>query len=389
MTGLLWTSAQFAVSALVLGASAVFTYTAVRGFWGVRSPAPPQPRFDVTFGVLIAAHNEAGAMSRLFESLRGLHYPAERLKILFIADHCTDSTMAEIQAAGFQCLERRSGPPGKGAAIIDGHRQLQKEFGLSIDAYAVFDADNVLDLDFFAFAAAGLSDGHPVVQGNVGILNWDRTVFSRLNYLNAMVENRLEELARSQAGLSCHLRGHGMVFRASVLEKVPWSAHGAVEDQDMLVRLVEAGIRVHWLEHARVRSVLPETARAAKVQRQRWAGGRSEIIRRGAAKLWNRARTHRDWVALNLLADLALPSHAVQLALVAVAIAASAPFGMGAWQFIAATTLVPLYLLYFLAGNMLAGTPPRTYLTIAWAPFFIAWRTWIYFSSLGGVKRWK
>lgn len=389
MNNLLLGAAQFVASAFVACASMVFGYPAIRSLWGFRKPPLPQPQFDACFGVLIAAHNEAGAMTRLFESLHGLHYPADRLKVLFIADHCTDATMAEIEAAGFRCLDRRSGPSGKGAAIGDGHRQLRSEFGPVIDAYAVFDADNVIDRDFFAQAAAGLAEGHPVLQGNVGIYNWKATVFSRLNYLNAMVENRLEELARSQAGLSCHLRGHGMVFRASVLERVPWSAHGAVEDQDMLVRLVSAGIRVHWLEHARVRSVLPETARAAKIQRQRWAGGRSEILRRATEVLWKRYRTHRDWVALNLLVDLALPSHAVQLALVAAAIAVSALCGLDSWQFVAATALVPLYLAYFLVGNILAGTPPRAYLTIIWAPFFIAWRTWIYFSSLGGVKRWR
>ncbi|MEO8155932.1 MAG: hypothetical protein ABI605_22940, partial [Rhizobacter sp.] len=97
-----------------------------------------------------------------------------------------------------------------------------------------------------------------------------------------------------------------------------------------------------------------------------------------------------DRAALHLMIDFFLPSHAVQLSLLFVAIAVAALVcGLASWQFVLAFALVPAYLLYFVVGNLLSGVPVRTFLDILWAPAFIAWRTWIYLTSLGGAKRWR
>jgi len=386
----LWIVAAVAASALVLGVAAIFFYQAIRGLWGVRAPAPLAPRRDKRFGVLVPAHNEEGVLGPLFASLARVDYPRAQLAVLFVADHCSDATVAEIRAAGFDCLDRQSGARGKTASLAEGITTLEARHGDALDAVAFFDADNLVDPLFFQQAAAGLHEGHAVLQGRVGVHNWQATLFSRLNYMNAVVENRLEELARSQAGWSCNLRGHGMVFRRDVLQRMPWHSDTMVEDQEMLVKLVCSGQRVHWLEHARASSVIPETAKEAAAQRRRWAGGRSAIVGRSVRALWARFRASGDGAALNLMIDFLLPSHAVQLSLLFVAIVAAAAIcGLASWQFALAFALLPAYLLYFIAGNLLSGVPAKTFLDILWAPAFIAWRTWIYLTSLSGVKRWR
>ncbi|MEO8152857.1 MAG: glycosyltransferase family 2 protein [Rhizobacter sp.] len=390
MIHLAWLFAASLASLLVLAVAAIFFYQAIRSIWGLRSPAPLAPRQDKTFGVLVPAHNEEGVLGPLMASLAQIDYPRERLKILFVADHCTDATVAEIRAGGFDCLDRQSGARGKTASLAEGIAQLRAQYGEQLDAVAFFDADNLVDPQFFQQAAAGLHEGHEVLQGRVGVHNWQSTLFSRLNYMNAVVENRMEELARSQAGLSCNLRGHGMVFRMDVLQALHWQSDTFVEDQEMLVRLVCSGRRVHWLEHARAASVLPQTAKEAAAQRRRWAGGRSAIMGRSIRSLWQRVQETGDRAALHLMIDFFLPSHAVQLSLLFVSIMVAAGVcGLASWQFLLALALLPAYLLYFVIGNLLSGVPARTFLDILWAPAFIAWRTWIYLTSLGGAKRWR
>jgi cellulose synthase/poly-beta-1,6-N-acetylglucosamine synthase-like glycosyltransferase len=380
--------------ALLLGLVALmFLYQAWRARRGLRRPTPMTSSEAIRFGVLIPAHNEAGAMGALMQSLRDVDYPRDRITVLFVADHCTDTTVLEIRAGGFECLDRQSGPRGKAAALADGLQVLRERLGDKLHAVAFFDADNIVHAHFFHQAAAALAH-HEVVQGHVSVHNWDVTLFSRLNYMNAMVENRLEELARSQGGLSCNLRGHGMAFRRSALDAVPWQASTMVEDQEMLVRLVLSGRRVVWVEHARVDSVLPQTAREATVQRKRWAGGRSELARRAVPQLWQAWRTspHRRTrrLSLHLMLDLLLPSHAVQLALVFMGLLlASLIPGVGSGLWWLAVALLLGYIGYFLTGILLSGVPARTLLSILWAPAFIAWRTWIYLASLGGAKRWR
>lgn len=393
---LFWThtGAMLAVALLLAVITVMFLYQAVRARRGLRRPTPMNGSQAVRFGVLIPAHNEAGNMGALMQSLRDVDYPRDRLAVLFVADHCSDDTVREIRAGGFECLDRQDGPRGKAAALAAGLHLLRERLGDKLQAVAFFDADNIVHSRFFQQAAGALDKGFDIVQGHVSVHNWDTTLFSRLNYMNAMVENRMEELARSQSGLSCNLRGHGMVFRRSVLDAVPWKASTMVEDQEMLVRLVLAGRRVVWLEHARVDSVLPQTAREASTQRKRWAGGRSELARRAVPQLWRawRKSRHRRTrrLSLHLMIDLLLPSHAVQLALVFAALVLSTAVpGAGSPLWWLAVGLLLAYMGYFLTGILLSRVPARALLSIVWAPAFIAWRTWIYLASLGGAKRWR
>ena len=84
-----------------------------------------------------------------------------------------------------------------------------------------------------------------------------------------------------------------MVFRRDVLDGLSWQDGGMVEDLDMQLRLVIGGRRVVWVDQARVHTVLPKTAAEAKVQRKRWAGGKSAIVRRGVAMRYNSWRESR------------------------------------------------------------------------------------------------
>lgn len=377
-------------AALLFVVTTILLYQLVRASWGIRVPAPVQGSERVSFGVLVPAHNEVSVIDALIDSLRRVRYPQERLHVLFVADHCDDGTVDKIRVAGFECLDRQSGPRGKPASLADGLDWLASRFDGRLDAIAFFDADNIVEPEFFRQAAAAIDAGHPVVQGNVGVQNWNATVFSRLNYMNAVVENRLEELARSQAGLSCNLRGHGMVMRTDVLQCVPWKSDSMVEDQDMLIRLVLNGFRVFWAEHARVNSVLPETTKDAATQRRRWAGGRSTIMGHAVKVLFEKWRSNGDRVAFHLMVDFLLPSHAVQLCLAFLALPLAAlAFGIYSWQSGFALALIFLYFLYFAIGNWLSRVPIRTFLTVVVAPGYILWRTWIYISSLRGTKKWR
>lgn len=375
---------------LLIALAILFLYQAGRACWGLRTPPPSASDEQLRFGVLIPAHNEAAVIDQLLVSLRQLDYPPERLQVVFVADHCTDATVARIRAAGYTCLDRQEGVRGKTPSLVHGLDWLRAQAGVDFDALAFFDADNRVHPQFFHQISGPLNAGAAVVQGHVGVHNWNDSLFARLNYMNAVVENRMEELARSQAGLSCHLRGHGMVFRKQVLEQLPWQATTLVEDQEMLVRLVLAGYRVVWAEHARVDSVLPVSTQEAAVQRRRWAGGRSAIQGSSIRTLWARWRLSGDPVALHLLFDFLLPSHAVQLSLVFLAVLLGAVASLlTSWPLAAALLLLGLYFGYFLIGNRLGGVPWRTFLSFLWAPGYILWRTWIYLTSLKGVARWR
>ena len=378
------------LAALAAGLWVMFGYQAVLARWGWSVRPGPTPSEGVRFAVLIPAHDEELALGALLASLRRVDYPSSGLFVLVIADHCSDGTARVARAGDVACLERAEGARGKAAGLRDGLSWLESQRPGWADGVAFFDADNVVDPAFFRYAAGHLAAGTPVVQGHVGIANRDATLFARLNYINAMVENRFKELARSQAGLTCQLRGHGMVFRSDLLRRVEWQADSMAEDKGMVVRLVLAGMRVVWDDRARVESVLPEHAREAAAQRRRWAGGKAAVARSSVGALWRRWRGTGDPVAFDLMVDFLMPSHAVQLSLVFGAIAVSSALaGLHSWVFLAVLGLAPAYLAYFYLANLRAGVPGRFFLSVFAAPIYILWRTWINVTRASGVRRWR
>lgn len=367
----------------------MFGYQALLAVWGWRLHAGPPPSESFRIAVLIPAHNEEVALGRVLASLRAADYPREQLFVLVVADHCTDGTARVAQEAGVFCLERVSGKGGKAAALSDGLAQLQAQRPGWADAVAFFDADNVVDPAFFRYATGRLLSGTPVVQGYVGIANWDASLFTRLNYINATVENRFKELARSQAGFTCQLRGHGMVFRHDLFKNFDWRGDSLVEDKGMVVRLMLSGTRVVWEERARVESVLPANVKNAAAQRRRWAGGKSAVGKAAVRALMRKWIADRDFGAFDLMVDFLMPSHAVQLSLVFAATVSAAVFaGLHSWVFGVILSLLPAYLAYFYLGSQRGGVPAHVFLNFFAAPFYIVWRTWIHLTRHSGTRRW-
>lgn len=384
------TVGNFFLAAYLGTLSLMLAYQYVLGAWGVRVFQGGRRSDKTRFAILVPAHNEAANVHRLIDSLRALNYPRARLCYLFVADHCSDNTADIIAAAGFDVLRRASGPRGKAAALADGLAWLNTNRGDAFDAVVFFDADNIVDPLFLQFIAGRLETGAPIVQGRVEVHNRYASLFALLNFINLTVIARMKELARSQAGLSCHLRGHGMAFRKDVLARVSWATDSMAEDKAMDVKLVVAGERVVWENYAIVESVLPESAKAATAQRRRWAGEKSAIVARSAKALFKRWRETREFRALDMAIDFLMPSHAVQLSLVGAAL----PFallltGVFGWATLWVVALLALYLLYFFIGSTASGIPVRAFFSFLLAPFYILWRTWIYLTSLRGAGKWR
>lgn len=373
-------------------AAANFLYVAAFVPFALRVRRAPPPSTEPRLAVLVPAHDEAAVIDGLVASLQRVDYPQERLHVLFVADHCSDDTAARIRAGGYSCLERQSGDRGKSPALRDGTAFLRERGWDELDGVAFFDADNLVDPGFFKAAAGYLAAGHAVVQGRVGMHNWDETLFTRVTHVSGVVENRFKELAHSQAGSTCHLRGHGMLFRKDVLERLGWQSSALVEDQEMLVRLVLAGERVVWAEDARVNSILPASTQAAAAQRRRWAGGHAAIAGRSVRQLLPRFLRHGDLTALDLALDFMAPSYAVQLSLVFAATVLGAlltALGGAGWPLAVGLLLLVGYFAVFALGAALGGVRLRTFASCAAAPFYILWRTWIRLTSATGTRRWR
>src|SRR5580693_6155151 len=63
---------------------------------------PPSQRFDV----IVPAHDEQVGIAITVKSLMGMDYPADRRRVIVVADNCTDATAERAAEAGATVLVR-------------------------------------------------------------------------------------------------------------------------------------------------------------------------------------------------------------------------------------------------------------------------------------------
>lgn len=220
-----------------------------------------------SFAVLIPAHDEEAVLATAVRSVRDVDYPAGLVRVLVVADNCTDRTAAVARQLGAEVLERTDPVKrGKGYALAAG---IPAALAAGADAVLVLDADCELAPDALRRLDAALTAGAEVAQAEYVYRDPAGTPAGLVTVVGAAIENAVSA-GRAAGGLSVTLRGTGMAFRRAVLERVPWAAFGLTEDAEQSARLAAAGVRVRFVRGAEVRSDVPPTTDALWTQRRRW-----------------------------------------------------------------------------------------------------------------------
>ena len=153
---------MFAAAWLGPAAGAAGYYAGLVGLGRRRPAVPPGPADWPAVGVLIPAHNEAIWLGRTLASVRACGYPAGRLRVLVVADNCTDRTAAVARRAGVGVVERTDpARRGKGYAVERGVAEL---LAAGVDGVLILDADCDLPAGGLHRLAAELAAGAGAVQ---------------------------------------------------------------------------------------------------------------------------------------------------------------------------------------------------------------------------------
>ena len=351
--------------------------------------APPALRLSV----VVPAHNEAGLITRALETLRQQTYPQSLVRVVVVADNCTDSTAEVASAAGAEVMVRNdSSRLGKGAALRWAFAQLLAD-DPSLDAVVVLDADSVADPDLLARLAAAAQTAE-VVQGDYQVLE-DASSRSALRAAAFLLFHRARFLGRQTLGMGCALVGNGMLFRRAVLERVPWNATCSAEDLEYTVDLRLAGIVPRYAADARLWAPASTGGRAGAVQRMRWEGGRFHIVRSGVPRLVSSAVRGGDLARLDMALDLATPP----LGLLVLASAAGAAIAgalvmvhaAAAWALLPWLGALALVAAHVIVGLVAAHAPKRIYRSLLSAPWFLLLKVSTYARLTRGTRadRWE
>lgn len=352
-------------------------------------PISPTP---ISLTVVIPAHDEAGIIERCVQSIVAAEYPRRLLKVIVIADNCSDSTAEAAELAGATVLVRTDGQlTGKGHALAWAFDRLLSQSAEVADAFVVVDADSVVDAAFLGqLATAGLKDR--VIQGRYGVLSDTHSRNSPLRQAAIDLFNHVRLLGRDRLGLSVPLLGNGMLFHRSVLEQHPWSSFGKVEDLEYWLQLAKSGLSVRYCQHAVVRAPLAPSSRAASLQRMRWEGGRFALLLREWRTLV--LQGGRQPSLLVCLLELATPPLTVLATLVAggavVAVTSSLLLSFPGYPGLLWLAAAACLAVYVLGGFKAAGLRLSGYGALLQTPAYAVWKLAVYGRLLigGNTPEW-
>ena len=323
--------------------------------------------------VIVPAHNEEQGIAATVGQILQARYPARLIRVVVIADNCTDQTASIARQAGAQVVERMDTiNRGKGQAlgwVLREHRTL---FSGS-ELLAIIDADMNVHAEFFMEMARLFRD--PLIQTAQGrnvVSNPARGILSAVGFASFCYVNHVRPAGRCFWGGTADLKGTGMMFRSDFLLARGWTAHSIAEDAQLGKELMLEGIRVVLAQDAIVRSDIPATLAQVKVQQARWEGGKHQVI----ASLFPRTLTALFRRPSRLLLDGLMDMLVPPLALVVLLDLCGLALG---WWTIPAIALVfagslAVFAAAVLTGLLLNSAPPGVYLRLLFAPLFLFWK---------------
>jgi cellulose synthase/poly-beta-1,6-N-acetylglucosamine synthase-like glycosyltransferase len=369
-------------------------YLLLLGFSAIRSASTlkishrsPSTRFMIA----IPAHDEAGVIRATVSRLLAINYPAQLFSIHIIADHCSDNTAEAARHAGAVVHERNEGPrTGKGAALSWlFQRTLEKD---QCDAVVIFDADTRVDPEFLRVMDWRLANGDQVIQGQHIISNPDQGWFPALTWAMFLIDNRFQNLGRSNLGWSAKNMGDSICFRVEVLRQLGWG-EGLTEDYHLRHKLLLNGMRIAYEPAAIGCGEAPITWFQAQAQRARWLRGTRDTSQQYAKHLIVKGLKRRNLAMRDGALQASFPSYSTLsfLSLILLMIQVLINYFIKQifpWPLIGAWTIMVVALfIYPLVGLALERAPGRAYLAILSGPYFILWRTWLAFISRFGRKQ--
>jgi len=337
------------------------------------------------FMIVIPAHDEASVIRATVSRLLAINYPAYLFSIHIIADHCSDNTAEVARRAGAVVHERNEGPrTGKGAALSWlFQRTLKKE---QCEAVVIFDADTRVDPEFLRVMDERLAQGDQVIQGQHVISNPDQSWFPALTWAMFLIDNRFQNLGRSNLGWSAKNMGDSICFRVDILLQLGWG-EGLTEDYQLRHKLLLNVIRIAYEPAAIGYGEAPITWSRARAQRARWLRGTRDSSQQFVKGLLVEGMKRRNLAMLDGALQASFPSYSTLslMSLILLMIQVMINYFIKhifPWPLIGAwAAMVVTLLIYPLFGLALERAPVRAYIAILLGPYFILWRTWLAFIS--------
>ena len=340
--------------------------------------------------VVIPAHDEAAVIGNTLQALQaGL---SEGMRILVVADNCTDATAQIARDHGAEVVERANAQDrGKGFALAHAAEHLSAN---APGVFVVLDADCSIDgASLRNLVDAAAVSGRPGQAINLLRPNRQSSPLVQLSTFGFMLKNLVRQRGLQRLASKVHLTGTGMAMPFRMFQTSAKTRSSIVEDLALGLELAAAGHPPMLVSNAVVWSE-SSTEQGTLVQRRRWEGGfLSTALKWGLREAVHGVASGKLRTILAGL-DLMVPPLALFAVLnVAALIAASLlTFVLGAawWPVIALSGLLALALLAVFAAWLREGREFISFAVLARIPLYVLWKLPMYLGLArgGAPKEW-
>ena len=240
------------------------------------------------YACLISARNEESVIGNLIDSIRANDYPQELVTIFVVADNCTDNTAKIAREKGAICYERFDDQhKTKGFALQFLINNIKNDFGSvdAFDGYFIFDADNLLEIDYISRMNESFDAGERVITSYRASKNFSDNWISASYALHWLRTIRNENRARSIFRLATRIQGTGYLVGSEVIPD-GWNFTTLTEDRELSAAAVIRGYRISYNHDAIFYDEQPVDLKIALRQRLRWAKGHIQALVKLGGKLF-------------------------------------------------------------------------------------------------------
>ena len=253
-------------------------------------PRFPDAKTDHTYGIIICGRNEQSVIGKLIDSIHKQNYPQDKLRIFVVADNCDreDATAAIARDMGCDVFERfDSEHVGKSFALDFVFQQITEHFpDYQPDGYFVFDADNLLDLNYIKEMNKCFDAGNKIITSYRNSKNFGSSIWSMGASVHFVRECRFVHAARCKLGVSTHVSGTGFLVASDVLDIANgWKYRRMTEDVEFSIDQVIKGQTISYCDSAIFYDEQPSTWPQTFRQRMRWQKGSYQVFTGYTGKL--------------------------------------------------------------------------------------------------------
>ena len=245
---------------------------------------------ESNFAILIPARDESKVISNLLDSIKKQTFKIDSKDIYIIVESRKDKTVSIAKKRDVNIIYRKNlTNRRKGYALDDAIKEILKK-KKHYDAYFIFDADNVLDRNYFKEMVKTYKKGYDIGIGYRNTKNGNSSIFSACSSLTFSMINTFSNNYKMKHNLTLTVSGTGFYIKGEILEELGgYPFNSLTEDYEFTLYATLNDLTSTYNTKAKYFDEQPTDYATTIKQRTRWVKGYFDSRRKYYPLLKNKA----------------------------------------------------------------------------------------------------